>query len=227
MTISRRHLLRTALFGTVAASAGPALAQGAPRAPAPAPLGSLGLEASHYGLKPGSIEDQSGLLQNALMEAARRDAPLLVAPGRYRIANVVLPENARLIGVPGATQFVAAQAGPLLVARRIKRAALSGLALDGLDIRLGQRSGLAAIEEVLDLALVDCAREVCTLSEPSSCLSSTKPRSAFSSSSAHSITRTVSRSRSNSASSSLLISRMRARRRSSGVRVVSDSGATA
>lgn len=156
MTISRRHLLRTALFGTVAASAGPALAQGAPRAPAPAPLGSLGLEASHYGLKPGSIEDQSGLLQSALMEAARRDAPLLVAPGRYRITNVVLPENARLIGVPGATQFVAAQAGPLLIARRIKRAALSGLALDGLDIRLGQRSGLAAIEEVLDLALVDC-----------------------------------------------------------------------
>lgn len=156
MTISRRHLLRTAVFGTVAASAGPALAQGAPRVSAPTPLGSLGLEASHYGLKPGSAEDQSGFLQNALMEAARRDAPLLVAPGRYRVANVVLAENARLIGVPGATQFVAAQAGPLLTARRIKRAALSGLALDGLDIRLGQRSGLAVIEEVLDLALADC-----------------------------------------------------------------------
>jgi uncharacterized secreted repeat protein (TIGR03808 family) len=156
MTISRRALLRTALFGTVAASAGPALAQGTPRASAPAPLGSLGLEAAHYGLKPGSAEDQSGILQNALMEAAKRDAPLLVAPGRYRIANVVLPENARLIGVPGATQFVAALAGPLLIARRIKRVALSGVALDGLDIRLGQRSGLAVIEEVLDLSLADC-----------------------------------------------------------------------
>jgi uncharacterized secreted repeat protein (TIGR03808 family) len=156
MTISRRALLRTALFGTVAASAGPALAQGTPPASAPAPLGSLGLEASHHGLKPGAAEDQSGILQNALMEAARRDAPLLVAPGRYRIANVVLPENARLIGVPGATQFVAALAGPLLVARRIKRVALSGVSLDGLDIRPGQRNGLAVIEEVLDLTLADC-----------------------------------------------------------------------
>jgi uncharacterized secreted repeat protein (TIGR03808 family) len=81
---------------------------------------------------------------------------LLVAPGRYRIGNVVLPENARLIGVPGATHFIAAQAGPLLVARRIKRVALSGVTLDGLDIRLGQRSGLLTAEEVLDFAVADC-----------------------------------------------------------------------
>ena len=155
MTLSRRDWLRTALFGTVAASAGPALAQ-APRPNAPAPLGTLGLEATQFGLRPGSAEDQSRVLQAALVEAVKRDAPLIVAPGRYRIGNVVLPENARLIGVPGATQFIAAQAGPLLVARRIKRAALSGLMLDGLDIKAGQRSGLLNIEEVLDLTLSDC-----------------------------------------------------------------------
>jgi len=155
MTLSRRDWLGTALFGTVAASAGPALAQ-APRASASAPLGTLGLEATQFGLRPGSADDQSRLLQTALVEAVKRDTPLIVAPGRYRIANVVLPENARLIGVPGTTQFVAAQAGPLLVARRIKRTAISGIVLDGLDIKLGQRSGLLNVEEVLDLALSDC-----------------------------------------------------------------------
>jgi len=155
MTLSRRDWLRTALFGTVAASAGPVLAQ-APRPNAPAPLGMLGLEATQLGLRPGSSEDQSRTLQSALVEAVKRDAPLIVAPGRYRIGNVVLPENARLVGVPGATQFIAAQAGPLLVARRIKRAAVSGIVLDGLDIKLGQRGGLLNAEEVLDLALSDC-----------------------------------------------------------------------
>lgn len=155
MTLSRRDWLRTALFGTVATSAGPVLAQ-APRPIAPAPLGTLGLEAAQFGLRPGSTDDQSRLLQAALVEAVKRDAPLIVAPGRYRIGNVVLPENARLIGIPGATQFIAAQAAPLLVARRIKRAAISGIMLDGLDIKAGQRSGLLNVEEVLDLALSDC-----------------------------------------------------------------------
>lgn len=155
MTLSRRDWLRTALFGTVAASASPVLAQ-APRPSAPAQLGMLGLEATQFGLRPGSSEDQSRTLQSALVEAVKRDAPLIVAPGRYRIGNVVLPENARLIGVPGATQFIAAQAGPLLVARRIKRAAVSGIVLDGLDIKLGQRGGLLNAEEVLDFALSDC-----------------------------------------------------------------------
>lgn len=155
MTFSRRDWLRTALFGTVAASAGPALAQ-APRPSTPAPLGTLGLEAAQFGLRPGSAEDQSRHLQAALVEAVKRDAPLIVTPGRYRIGNVVLPENARLIGVPGATQFIAAQAGPLLVARRIKRAAISGIVLDGLDIKLGQRGGLLNADEVLDFTLSDC-----------------------------------------------------------------------
>lgn len=155
MTLSRRDWLRTALFGTVAASAGPALAQ-APRSNAPVPLGTFGVEATQFGLRPGSADDQSRLLQAALVEASKRGAPLIVAPGRYRVGNVVLPENTRLIGVHSATQFIAAQAGPLLVARRIKRAAISGILLDGLDIRTSQRSGLFNVEEVLDLALSDC-----------------------------------------------------------------------
>ncbi|MFC5419621.1 TIGR03808 family TAT-translocated repetitive protein [Bosea eneae] len=155
MTFSRRDWLRTALFGTVAATTGPALAQ-SPRVSMSAALGTLGLEAAQFGLRPGATEDQSRALQAALAEAVKREAPLLVAPGRYRIANVVLPENARLIGVPGATQFIAAQAGSLLLARRIKRAAISGIMLDGLDIKLDQRIGLLNIDDVLDVSISDC-----------------------------------------------------------------------
>jgi uncharacterized secreted repeat protein (TIGR03808 family) len=155
MTLSRRDWLRTALSGTVTVSAGPVLAQ-TQRSGVPTPLGTLGIEAAQFGLRPGSSDDQSRPLQAALAEAAGRNAPLIVAPGRYRIANVVLPENARLIGVPGATQFIAAQAGPMLLARRIKRAMVSGIVLDGLDIKLRQRGGLLEAEEVLDFALSDC-----------------------------------------------------------------------
>ncbi|TCR64945.1 TIGR03808 family TAT-translocated repetitive protein [Bosea sp. BK604] len=155
MDVSRRSLLTTALFGTGALIGGPAWAQ-AGKPGAALALGTFGLEASQFGLRPGATDDQSKLLQNALVEAAKRSAPLIVAPGRYRIANVVLPEGARLIGVPGATQFVAAQAAPLLVARRIKRAAASGIGLDGLDIRVGQRDGLLAADEVAELSLSDC-----------------------------------------------------------------------
>lgn len=155
MDVSRRSLLATALFGTGTLMAGPGWAQTAKSAAALA-LGTFGLEASHFGLRPGSADDQSKLLQNALVEAAKRSAPLIVAPGRYRIANVVLPEGSRLIGIPGATQFIAAQAGPLLVARRIKRAAASGIGLDGLDIRVGQRDGLLSAGEVAELSLADC-----------------------------------------------------------------------
>ena len=71
MTVSRRNLLRTTLFGTIAGATAPALAQSAPRAASAAPLGSLGLEASQYGLRPGSTDDQSRTLQNALVEAVR------------------------------------------------------------------------------------------------------------------------------------------------------------
>jgi uncharacterized secreted repeat protein (TIGR03808 family) len=154
MALSRRSLLASALFGTGIGHAPAALAQA--RLSTAAPLGQFGLEATHLGFRPDSPDDQSRLLQNALVEAAKRDAPLIVAPGRYRISNVVLPEGARLVGVAGATQFIAAQAGPMLLARRIKRASLAGIVLDGLDIRPGQRAGLLAADEVLDFTALDC-----------------------------------------------------------------------
>ena len=67
MDIDRRHLLRLgALAAGAAAIARPALA-----ANAASPIGTLGLDAAHFGLRPGASEDQSRVLQTAIDAAAR------------------------------------------------------------------------------------------------------------------------------------------------------------
>lgn len=156
MPPTRRALLATALFGTAALAAPPALAQ-APRRQKAGPLGSFGLDAEQFGLRPGSPDDQSRALQAALDESARRDAPLVIAPGRYRIGRVAMPDGARLIGVPGATRLVAAQAAPLLIARGARQVSLVGVTLDGLGIRIVGREGLLNADDVADLSIRDCA----------------------------------------------------------------------
>ncbi len=153
--LARRGMLGLALFGA-AAMAGRASAQtpaiAAPAAARPQPLGSLGLDASQFGVRPGA-DDQSKRLQEALVEASRRNAPLLLPPGRYRASNVTLPENARLLGVPGATILTPAAPGPIFLARRIRRAAVSGLVLDGASLSMPERTGLISAEDVAEIVL--------------------------------------------------------------------------
>ncbi len=162
--LARRSFLGLALSGTVSAASTGAWAQaaaqlslpGGSRLPLPAAPGSMGLDAAQFGLRAGSADDQSRRLQEALVEAARRNAPLFLSPGRYRISNVVIPEGMRLVGVPGATHLVAAAPGPMLLARRTRRASLSGLVLDGLSIRSPDRTGLLTAEDVAEIAVDDC-----------------------------------------------------------------------
>jgi uncharacterized secreted repeat protein (TIGR03808 family) len=161
--LTRRELIRTALIGTMAAPAA-AWAQTAgiqPAGPRPANsggagLGGIGLDATYLGLRPGSPDDQSRRLQEALVEAARRNAPLLLPPGRYRISNVVIPEGMRVVGVPGATVLAAVNPGPILLARRTRRAALQGLTLDGMELRAPSRAGLFVAEDVAEIDISDC-----------------------------------------------------------------------
>src|SRR5205823_9665237 len=79
----------------------------------PVALGTFGIEAATLGLRAGG-DDQSRVLARAVAAAAGRNAPLLLAPGEYRIADVLLPDNARIVGVPGATRLVQAGRGPML-----------------------------------------------------------------------------------------------------------------
>jgi uncharacterized secreted repeat protein (TIGR03808 family) len=153
MVFSRRDMLAMGLFGTASAVL-PVQAQS--RSTPAGPLGQLGLDAGQLGLRPGATEDQSRQLQAALKQAAARGVPLLLPPGRYRVGGVALPENARIVGVPGETHLVTASGQPVLIISNIARAELTGLSFDGLDIPATQRSGLLAAGAVGELTVSDC-----------------------------------------------------------------------
>ena len=155
MDIDRRHLLR---LGAVAAGA---IAAGASALPARAaasasPIGALGLDAAHFGLRPGSPDDQSRALQAAIDAAARARAPLAIAPGIYRAGNLQLPAGTQLIGVRGATQISLTQGPSLLAATGADHITLSGLVLDGGKRPLGDAHGLVDLESCHAVRIVDC-----------------------------------------------------------------------
>ncbi|APF37374.1 twin-arg-translocated uncharacterized repeat protein [Chelatococcus sambhunathii] len=155
MDESRRLILMTAaLAGAAPLAAGSAIGREADGMAA-----ALGISALPFGLRPNTEEDQSARLAAALAEAARRSAPLLVPPGRYRIAAVALPDGARLVGAPGLTTFVHAGSGPMLTARNAQSIALYGLRLDGLSRPLPDRAGLVTLAGVREVEIDGCRFE--------------------------------------------------------------------
>jgi uncharacterized secreted repeat protein (TIGR03808 family) len=155
MPISRREALQMALFGTLGLGSLGACGFVAPALARATALGGFGLDATTLGLKPGSPDDQSAALSKALGEAAKRQLPLLLPPGRYMAAGVALPDGANIIGVPGATQLVAARPVAILTAGKLKRISLSGLGFDGLLMRQPERNGIVVLEDVADATLTD------------------------------------------------------------------------
>src|ERR1700730_12416405 len=99
MDVNRRHLI-----GITAAGAG-ALALSS-RVMAAQPISVLGRDATQYGLRPGSPDDQTIILHHAIDEAARSQAPLAIPPGAYRTGQLRLPNGSKLVGVRGATRLV-------------------------------------------------------------------------------------------------------------------------
>src|SRR5687768_7159430 len=100
MAIDRRSLL-----GLSAAGAGSTLLPSPSRA-TPMPLGSLGLDVTHFGVNPGSADDQSNALQRAIDASAAARVPLWLPAGNYIAGDLVLPSGAQLYGIRGATRFM-------------------------------------------------------------------------------------------------------------------------
>jgi uncharacterized secreted repeat protein (TIGR03808 family) len=150
MDFSRRRLLVLTAATTAAAAFSPA------RAAPSGPIGALGLDATHLGLRSGSADDQSVALQRALEQAARSRAPLALPPGTYRVGDVRLPSGAQLIGVRGGTRLVLAGGPSLLAADGADHVTLSGLVLDGEKRPLPERRGLAHLENCRGLRIADC-----------------------------------------------------------------------
>src|SRR5207302_2491378 len=127
------------------------------RAAPASPMSALGLDAAHFGLRPGSPDDQSRTLQRALDAVATARVPLALAPGVYRAGNLKLNAGAQLVGVRGQTKLVFTEGPSLIAAENADHVTLTGLVLDGLRRRLPERRGLVHLENSRNLRVADCA----------------------------------------------------------------------
>ena len=152
MPHNARHMgtnRRTVLLGSLAvALAAPAKA---------APLPTFGLDAAHFGVRPGAATDQSAALQRAIDQAAHTRAPLMLAPGVYRAGGLTLPAGAQLAGVRGATRLIFTHGPSLLSAEHAETVSLSGLTLDGGGQKLPDGRALVHIDDVAAVRITDCA----------------------------------------------------------------------
>ncbi len=147
MTLNRRRFL---VSGTAAAVVSSAASAG------PSPIGALGVDAAHFGVRPGGADDQSRAFQRAIEETARNRTPLAIAPGSYRVGNLRLPSHAQIVGVRGATKLLLSDSASLIAATGADNVTLSGLVLDGLQRRLLERRGLIQFDNARRLRIVDC-----------------------------------------------------------------------
>lgn len=152
--VQRREFIR--LIATAAATGAVA-----PRAFA-SPLAKIAgaemrgpIDAIAYRATPGTSDRRSGKLQAMIDSAARNGAPVFLPPGNYEISNLTLPDNTRIIGVPGATRLVYGGEGHLMTADNAKRIELSGLVLDGGNRWLADYAGGLLQFSGVDQVLID------------------------------------------------------------------------
>jgi uncharacterized secreted repeat protein (TIGR03808 family) len=151
MTINRRHLI-----GASAAGAAGALAMSPDTARAAKLTSAIGLDASQYGVRPGSPDDQTRALQRAIDDAARAQVPLALPPGVYRTGMLRLQSGTQLVGVRGATRLVFTGGASLLQGEGADGVGLTHIALDGGGIPLPTRRGLVHCLGGRDIRIVDC-----------------------------------------------------------------------
>jgi uncharacterized secreted repeat protein (TIGR03808 family) len=151
MDVNRRHLI-----GATATGVAGALTM-SPDAARAAPLTSvLGRDATHYGVRPGSPDDQTKALQRAIDEAARAQAPLALPPGVYGTGMLRLQNGTQLIGVRGATKLVFNGGASMLQGEGAHNIGLTNMTLDGSGIPLPTRRGLVHCIGGRDIRIADC-----------------------------------------------------------------------
>ena len=151
MDVNRRHLM-----GVSAAGVAGALAMSPDAARAAPPTSALGRDATQYGVRPGSPDDQTRALQRAIDEAARAQAPLALPPGVYRTGMLRLQNGTQLVGVRGATKLVFNGGASMLQGEGAGSIGLSNITLDGGGIPLPTRRGLVHCIGGRDIRITDC-----------------------------------------------------------------------
>ena len=151
MHINRRHLI-----GVSAAGVAGVVAMSPDAAQATPPTSAFGRDATHYGVRPGSPDDQTKVLQRAIDEAARAQVPLSLPPGVYRTGLLQLQSGTQLVGVRGATKFVFSGGASMLSGEGTNSVGLTGITLDGGSIKLPDRRGLVHCLGGRDIRIIDC-----------------------------------------------------------------------
>jgi uncharacterized secreted repeat protein (TIGR03808 family) len=150
MDVNRRHLLSVTAAGAAGALATSDAAHAAPLASA------LGRDATQYGVRPGSPDDQTKALQRAIDEAARAQVPLMLPPGAYRTSMLRLANGTQIVGVRGATKLVFTGGPSMFLGEGAGSVGLTNIAIDGGGIPLPARRGLVHCLGGRDIRIVDC-----------------------------------------------------------------------
>src|SRR5881227_2109260 len=151
MDVNRRHLIGASAAGMAGALAmSPDAARGAPLTSA------LGRDATQFGVRPGSPDDQTRILQRAIDDAARAQTPLALPPGVYRTGMLRLQSGTQLVGVRGATKFIFDGGAAMLQGEGASNVGLTGITFDGGGIALPERRGLVHCLGGRDVRIADC-----------------------------------------------------------------------
>src|ERR1700686_1036788 len=150
MDVNRRYLI-----GAPAAGAASALVMSQNIARAAQLASALGRDATQYGVRPGSPDDQTKVLQRAIDDAARAQVPLALPPGVYRTSMLRLASGAQLVGVRGATKLVFNGGASMLSGEGAGSIGLAGITLDGGGIPLPNRRGLVHCIGGRDIRILD------------------------------------------------------------------------
>jgi uncharacterized secreted repeat protein (TIGR03808 family) len=150
MDLNRRRLLAGSTAGVASALA---TSPGAAHAQL---TSALGRDATQYGVRPGSGDDQTKALQRAIDEATRAQVPLALPPGVYRTGQLRLGRGAQLIGVRGATRFAFTGGPSMVLGEGADGLGLCGITLDGGGISLPARHGLIHCLAGRDMRIIDC-----------------------------------------------------------------------
>ena len=151
MDVKRRQFM-----GVSAAGIAGAMAMSPDSARAAPPASALGRDATQYGVRPGSPDDQTKALQRAIDEAARAQVPLALPPGVYRTGMLRLQNGSQLIGVRGATRLVFTGGASMLQGEGAGHIGLTDITLDGGGIPLPTRRGLVHCLGGRDIRITDC-----------------------------------------------------------------------
>ena len=115
------------------------------------------LDASHFGVRPGALDDQSRVFQQMLEKSSSQAIPVFLPAGDYVVSNITLPKNVRLSGVAGATRIVYGGNGYLFTAESAELVALSDIVIDGANRWISDDvQALVDLSGVASVAIDNC-----------------------------------------------------------------------